>query len=51
MFTICFVLLGLACFTIPIIAIYVLIKYIITGKKDIEFITVFVDRVLNITID
>lgn len=51
MFIVCFLLLGLACFTIPIRAIYVLIKYIITGKKDIEFITVFVDRVLNINID
>jgi hypothetical protein len=51
MFAICFLLLGLACLTVPIRAVYVLIKYVITGKEDIEFITIAVDRVLNININ
>jgi hypothetical protein len=51
MFIICFVLIGLAVFTIPIISIYVLIMYIFTGKENEDLIFIAVDRVMNIDIN
>ena len=51
MFAICFVLMALASFTIPIISIYVLIKYILTGKENENLIFIVVDWVMNIDID
>jgi hypothetical protein len=51
MFMICFLLLGLACFTIPITTAYVIIKYILTGKADTDYITVAIDWVMYVPID
>lgn len=51
MFIICFVLIGLAVFTIPVISIYVLIMYIFTGKENEDLIFIAVDRVMNIDIN
>ena len=51
MFVICFLLIALAAFTIPVISIYVLIKYIFTGKWNEDIIFIAVDWVMNIDID
>lgn len=51
MFAICFLLLGLACITIPIMSIYVLIRYILTGKVNEDYITVATDWVMYVLID
>lgn len=51
MFMFCFVLMGLACLTVPVMSIYVLIRYILTGKVNEDFIFIAIDLVLNMDID